>query len=126
MFNSKRKPNLIKTDRGQEFYNKKFQDFLDKNNIKIYSRKTSLGAVFAERFNKTIRNLHKKPVFEKTDGNWINFLPRKTNQYNGKILSRIKLTPIKSSSEKNEGFICKNLLDKRKKIKPKFQINDLA
>ena len=26
----------------------------------------------------------------------------------------------------NEGFIYKNLLDKRKKIKPKFQINDLV
>ena len=25
----------------------------------------------------------------------------------------------------NEGFVYKNLLDKRKKIKPKFQINDL-
>ena len=57
LFNSKRKPNLIKTDPGQEFYNKKFQDFLDKNNIKIYSRNTSLGAVFAERLNKTIINL---------------------------------------------------------------------
>ena len=26
----------------------------------------------------------------------------------------------------NEGFVYKNLLDKRKKIKPKFQINDLV
>ena len=28
--------------------------------------------------------------------------------------------------KKNEGYVYKNLLDKRKKIKPKFQINDLV
>ena len=29
-------------------------------------------------------------------------------------------------SKKDEGFVYKNLLDKRKKVKPKFQINDLV
>ena len=50
LINSKRKPNLIETDRGKEFYNNIVQDFLNKNNIKIYCRNSSLGAVFAERF----------------------------------------------------------------------------
>ena len=49
LISSKRSPNLIETDRGKEFYNNIFQDFLNKINIKIYSRNTSLGAVFAER-----------------------------------------------------------------------------
>ena len=62
---SKRKPKLIETDRGKDFYNNMFQDFLNKNNIKLYSRNSSYGAVFAERFNLTIRNLLKRPVFEK-------------------------------------------------------------
>ena len=53
---SKRKPDLIETDRGKQFYNIIFQDFLNKNNIKHYSRNTDLGAVFAERFNRTIRD----------------------------------------------------------------------
>ena len=57
IISSKRKPNLIETDRGKEFYNNNFQDFLNKNNIKLYSRNTSLGAVFAERFNRTISDL---------------------------------------------------------------------
>ena len=35
------------------------------------------------------------------------------------------MTPIQASLKKNEGFVHKNLLDKRKKIKPKFQVNDL-
>ena len=35
LISSKRKPNLIESDRGKEFYNKNFQDLLDKNNTKI-------------------------------------------------------------------------------------------
>ena len=36
------------------------------------------------------------------------------------------MTPIQASLKKNEGFVYNNLLDKRKKIKPKFQVNDLV
>ena len=36
------------------------------------------------------------------------------------------MTPIQASLKKNEGFVYKNLLDKRKKVTPKFQINDLV
>ena len=35
IINSKIKPNLIETDRGKEFHNNIFQDFLNKNNIKV-------------------------------------------------------------------------------------------
>ena len=123
---SKRKPNLIESDRGKEFYNNIFQDFLNKNNIKLYSRNSSYGAVFAERFNRTIRDLLKKPVFEKGDGNWIDVLPTITKQYNNTIHTSTKLSPKDASLKKNEGFVYQNLLDKRKKVKPKYQINDLV
>ena len=66
---SKRKPNLIETVRGKEFYNNIFQDFLNKNNIKIYSRNTDSGVVFAEKFNRTIRDLLKRPVFGSGESN---------------------------------------------------------
>ena len=35
------------------------------------------------------------------------------------------MTPIQASL-KNEGYVLKNLLNKRKKIQPKFQVNDLV
>ena len=56
LISSKRKPKLIGTDRIKEFYYKIFQDFWNKNNIKIFSKNTSLGAVFAEKFDRTVRN----------------------------------------------------------------------
>ena len=126
IISSKRKPNLIESDRGKEFYNNIFQDFLNKNNIKLSSRNSSYGAVFAERFNRTIRDLFKRPVFEKGDDNWIDVLQTITKQYNNKVHSSTKLTPIQASLKKNGGYVYKNLLDKRKRITPKFQLNDLV
>ena len=67
LISPKRKPDLFDTDRGKEFYNIIFQDFLNKNNIKFYSRNTSLRAVFAEKFNRTISDLLKEIVFEQGD-----------------------------------------------------------
>ena len=119
LINSKRKPNLIESDRGKEFNNNIFQDFLNKNNIKISSRNTSLGAIFAERFNRTIRDLLKKPVFEK--GNWIDIISTITKQCNKTIHSSTKLTPIQDSSKKNEGYVYENLLDKRNKKNQSFK-----
>ena len=113
LISPKRKPNLIESDRGKEFYNNIFQDFLNKNNIKLYSRNSSYGAVFAERFNRTIRDLLKKIVFERGDAKWIDVLPVITKQYNNKVHSSTKLTPIQASLKKNEGYVYKNLLDKR-------------
>ena len=126
LISSKRKPNLIETDRGKEFYNNIFQDFLNKNNIKIYSRNSSYGAVFAERFNRTIRDLLKKIVFEQGDANWIDFSPTITKQYNNRIHSSTKLSPKDASLKKNEGLVYKKLLDKRKKVKQKYEIGDLV
>ena len=115
LINSKSRPNLIETDRGKEFYDKIFQDILNKNNIKIYSRNSSYGAVFAERFNRIIRDLLKKIVFEQGAAKWIDILQTITKQYNNRIHSSTKLTPIQASLKKNEGYVHKNLKDKRKK-----------
>ena len=71
LIGSKRKPNLIESDCGKEFYNNIFQEFLNKNYIKLYSRNTSLGAVFAKSFNSTIRDLPKKIIFEQGDAKWV-------------------------------------------------------
>ena len=57
-----RKCELIWTDRGKEFYNKKVQDLLNENNIKLYSPNNSeIKSSVVERFNRTFKNMmHKK------------------------------------------------------------------
>ena len=71
-----------------------------------------------------MKDLLKRLVFEKGDGKWIDILPTITKRYNNRVHSSIKLTPIQASLKMNEGYVYKKLLDKRKKIKPKFQVND--
>ena len=117
LISSKRNPNLIETDRGKEFYNNIFQDFLKKNNINLYSRNSSFGAIFAERFNRTIRDLLKKIVFEQADAKWIDILPTITKHYNNRIHSSTKLTPIQANLKMIEGFVYNNLLDKKSDTK---------
>ena len=126
MIKSKRKPNLIEIDRGKKIYNSIFQNFLKDNNIKHYSRKSSLSAVFAGRLKLTITNLPKRPVFERDDANWIDVLPITTRHKNNRIQSSTKLNSIQASLRKNEIFVDQNSLDKRKKIKPKFQVKDIV
>ena len=100
LISSKRKPGLIESDRGKDLYNNIFQDSFNENNITHYSKNTSFGAVFAERFNRTIGDLLKRPVFEKGDGNWIDVLPTITKQYKNRIHSSTKMTPIQASLKK--------------------------
>ena len=94
--------------------------------MKIYSRLSSCGAVFGGRFNRTIGDLLEKIVLELGDAKWLDVLPKITKQYNDGIHSSTKLTSIQASFKKIEGFVYKTLLDKRKKITPKFRINDLV
>ena len=73
-----------------------------------------------------MKDLLEKIVFERSDGNWIDILPTIMKQYNIRVQTSTKLTPIQASSKNNEGYVHKNLLEKRKKITPKFQVNDLV
>ena len=82
---------------------KNFQDFLSRINLELYSRNTDLRAVFEETFNRTIKDQLKKIVFEQGDAKWIDVLPTITKQYNKRIHSSTKLTPIQASLKKNEG-----------------------
>ena len=82
---------------------------MNKNNIKIYSRNTSLGDAFGERFNRTIRYLLKRPVFDKGYGNWIDVLPTITKQNNNRIHSSTKLPPNQASLRENKEYAFKNL-----------------
>ena len=123
---SNSKPKNLKSDRGKEFYNNTFQNLLKINKINHYSRYTDKGPPVVERFNRTIRDMLKKPIFLNGDANWINIIPTIINKYNNKIHSTIKLTPIQASLKENKEYVYQNLLDIRKKIKHKYEINDLV
>ena len=92
---SKSNPLKIESDRGTEFQNSIFQNFLKSKNIHHFSRYTVKGPSIAERVIRTVRNLFKKPVFEKRKADWLSELPSVINQFNNTIHSSTKETPNK-------------------------------
>ena len=49
------KPNTLWLDQGREFYNKRMQEWLNNNNILMYSTQNENKSVIAERFIKTLK-----------------------------------------------------------------------
>ena len=123
---SKRKPIKIESDRGAEFYNSIFQNFLKSKNIHHYSRYTDKGPSIAERVIRTTRNLLKKAVFEKRNADWLSELSFVTKQYNNTIHHSTKMKPIDASKKSNEKLVYSNLRDERQKQRPKFKLGDLV
>ena len=120
LITSKRQPNLIEATAENNFMIIFFQNFLNIDKIKLYSTNKCLVAVFAERFNRTIKDLLKKQIFEKGESNWIVVLPTITKQYINGVNTSTKLTPIQASIKKNEGFPHKFFF-KQKKFNTKVQ-----
>ena len=123
---SKQKPLKIESDRGAEFYNSIFQNYLKSKNIHHYSRYTDKGPSIAERVIRTIRNLLKKPVFEKGNADWLSELPSVIKRYNSTIHSSTKMTPIQASKKSNEKIVYNNPKDNREIQKPTFRLGQLV
>ena len=121
MSKSKRRPLELESDRGTEFYNSIFQNFLKLKSIHHYSRFTDKGPSIAERVIRTIRNLLKKPVLEKGRDDWLSELPSVIKQYKKTIHSSTKMTPNQASKKANERKVYTNLQDRRVRQQPKFK-----
>ena len=72
----KQEENLIKFVQIEEkrFIKKTFLEFLEQNGIQIYSTHSHLKAVFVERFNKTLLDLIKEPMYLEGKACWLNHL----------------------------------------------------
>ena len=123
---SKRKLLKIESDRGAEFYNSIFQNFLRSKNIHHYSRFTDKGSSIAERVIRTVRNLLKKPVFERGKADWLSELPSVIKKYNNTIHHSTKMTPIQASKKSNEAEVYSNLKDNREVRKPTHKLGQLV
>ena len=123
---SRRSPLRIESDRGKEWYNSSFQDFLKSKIIHHYSRLTDKSPSIAERVVRTIRNLLKKPIFLAGEASWINELPSIIKKYNNTIQNSTKRTPIQTNKKSNEKENYSNLQDRRDRQTPKFKLVDLV
>ena len=66
-----RRPLKLESDRGAEWYNSIFKNFLKTKDIHHFSRSTDKRPSIAERVIRTLRNLLKKPIFLAGIADWI-------------------------------------------------------
>ena len=123
---SKRKPHKIWLDRGKEFYNKTFLHYLKEQNIQIYSTNSDLKAVFVERFNRTLLDLIKEPIYIEGKACWLNHINSALDKYNNRVHGTTKMTPFEMSTNQKlipnntEGALRNNFKNKQ----PEFHVGD--
>ena len=121
----KRKPHKIWSDRGKEFYNTTFLHYLKEQNIQIYSTNSDLKAVFVERFNRTLLDLIKEPMYIEGKGSWLNHLDAALDKYNNRVHGTTKMTPIEATKLHSKKPIDPPTFVNKPK-QPKFQVGDFV
>ena len=91
---SKRKPNKIWVDKGDEFCNNSFKKWLHDNDIARYSTHNKGKSVLAERFIRTIKNKIYKYMTSISKDLYIDKLHDIVNEYNNTYHRTIKMKPI--------------------------------
>ena len=99
---SKRKPEMLWTDKGSEFISKHFKDFLKKNNIKLYHTENEDKSSIVERWNRTMKNRMWKMFSANNSTVYWDKLKDLVDDYNNTKNSSIKMTPIEASNKENE------------------------
>ena len=119
IISKERRPNKIWVDKGCEFYNNSFKDFLKGNNIEIHSTYNEGKSFVAERFIRTLKNKIFKHMTTISKNVYIDVLNDIVNKYNNAVHRTIKMKPIDVTDDSYAKY---NEYPNKKD--PKFKIGD--
>lgn len=85
-----RKPKKLWVDKGKEFYNKHFDDWLKLNKITRYSTFGEHKSAVVERFNRTLKEKMWKQFTATNTRNWINMIDDLIYNYNNTNIHLLK------------------------------------
>ena len=109
---SNRKPNKLWVDQGRGFYNKLMQEWLNNNNILMYSTRNERKSVIPERFIKTLKMTANHSKY------YLSYLNKLVDQFNKTYHHSINKKPINSDYSALTGKTETN------PKAPKFRVND--
>nr|DAC81333.1 TPA_asm: integrase [Megastigmus wasp adintovirus] len=127
IFKNGRVPINLQTDRGKEFYNKDFDNLMQRHKIHLYSTYSNLKASICERFNRTLKNKMWKLFSLNGNYKWLNILPDLIAQYNKSYHRSIGMKPVDVTVDKVPRIL--DRLSASKVQRPlfkraKFKVND--
>ena len=117
-------PQMLWVDQGTEFYNKTFQNWLDQEDIRLYSTHNEGKAVVVERFNRTLKSHMWRYFSANSTSAYVDVLPKLIERYNTKHRS-IGMTPVDASKKVNEQQVLRHVYkDEPGKQRAKFKTGD--
>ena len=87
---NKRKPTYLWTDKGTEFYNSTFKDYLKENGITLYSTQNVEKSSVIERFNRTLKGEMFKQFTIQNNTIYTEILPKIVEEYNNRYHNTVK------------------------------------
>ncbi len=125
IFASNRKPRTLQTDKGTEFLNKHFQNFLKEQGVRFFTTGNETKASVVERLNRTLKNKMYRYFTHRSTLKYIDILPQLVQSYNNSYHSSIKRAPSSVHSG-NEREVWEVLYNDNIKTdyKFKFKIGD--
>ncbi len=120
-----RKPQVVQTDEGKEFLNKKFQALLQQIGIRFFTSKNRLiKCAVVERFNRTLKNKIYKHFSVTRKYRYLEALPKILDSYNNSYHRSIKMKP-REVGPVNVAEVRDNLYGKLKtRTLFKFELDD--
>jgi hypothetical protein len=129
---SQTKPKLLQVDKGTEFYNKTFQDMLEKHGVKMFSTNSDKKAQVVERFNRTLKLRMGKLFDAQNSFRYVDKLEDLVNNYNNTVHSTIKMKPVDAIKPENYDKLMTNYYASGtsstgpNKTKIKFEVGDIV
>ena len=109
IFKSGRKPQLVWTDEGYEFYNANVKQMLSKENVKLYSTENEEKFSVVERWNRTMKENMWKMFSANNSTVYYDKIGELLKKYNNSFHNSVKMTPAEASEIKNSKQVFANL-----------------
>jgi hypothetical protein len=118
---------LIQVDKGTEFYNKTFQEVLDRHGVKMFSTNSDKKAQIVERFNRTLKLRMGKLFDAQSSFRYVDKLQDLIKNYNTTVHSTIKMKPSEAIKPDNYAMLISNYYAKFPyNNKNTFEIGDIV
>ena len=125
-----RKPLGLQTDKGSEFFNKPFQEYLKERKINHFNTESDTKASVVERFNRMLKQRLFRALTANATLKYLDFLPALAKGYNASVHNATGMAP-KNVTMYNDGQVWKKLYSKKllgvpaARIRyPKFKVGD--